>query len=67
MSKSLIISDLDGTLLNSDGKLSYYTISTLNSLIGCGVYFTFATARTIYSAKPITSELKINVPCILNN
>lgn len=67
MRKSLVISDLDGTLLNSDGKLSEYTIETLNWLIGCGVYFTFATARTIYSAKPITERLKINVPCILNN
>lgn len=67
MGKSLIISDLDGTLLDSDGKLSEYTIETLNWLIGCGVYFTFATARTIYSAKPITERLKINVPCILNN
>lgn len=67
MKKSLIISDLDGTLLNSDGKLSEYTVETLNWLIDCGIYFTFATARTIYSAKPITSKLNINVPCILNN
>lgn len=67
MKKSLIISDLDGTLLNSDGKLSDYTAETLNWLTGCGIYFTFATARTIYSAKPITSGLNINVPCILNN
>lgn len=63
----LIISDLDGTLLNSEGKLSDYTVKTLNWLMGCGVRFTFATARTIYSAKPITERLKINVPCILNN
>lgn len=67
MKKSLIISDLDGTLLNSDGKLSEYTVGTLNCLIDCGMYFTFATARTIYSAKHITSKLNINVPCILNN
>lgn len=39
----------------------------LNQLIDNGMYFTFATARTIYSAKPITSGLKVNVPCILNN
>lgn len=29
--------------------------------------FTFATARTIYSAKSITERLNVNVPCILNN
>ncbi|MDE7365282.1 MAG: Cof-type HAD-IIB family hydrolase, partial [Ruminococcus sp.] len=67
MEKKLYISDLDGTLLDSDGKLSDYTINTLNNLIENGVYFTFATARTIYSAKPITEGLNINVPCILNN
>ncbi len=67
MGKGLIISDLDGTLLDSDGKLSEYTIETLNRIMDCGVYFTFATARTIYSAKPITEGLRINVPCILNN
>ncbi|MDE6787881.1 MAG: HAD family hydrolase [Ruminococcus sp.] len=67
MEKILFISDLDGTLLNSDGKLSDYTINTMNNLIKNGIYFTFATARTIYSAKPITSGLNANVPCILNN
>lgn len=67
MEKILFISDLDGTLLNSKGELSEYTISILNNMIFGGMYFTFATARTIYSAKPITEGLKINVPCILNN
>lgn len=67
MEKILFISDLDGTLLNSKGELSDYTINTLNNLIKNGIYFTFATARTIYSAKPLTEQLNINVPCILNN
>ncbi len=31
------------------------------------MYFTFATARSVYSAKPITSDLNINVPYILMN
>lgn len=67
MEKVLFISDLDGTLLNNKGELSEYTKDMLNSMISGGIYFTFATARTIYSAKPITDGLKINVPCILNN
>lgn len=67
MEKILFVSDLDGTLLNSNGELSGYTVETLNRLMENGIYFTFATARTIYSAKPITKELRINVPCILNN
>ena len=31
--KTLYISDLDGTLLNSDAQISQYTADTLNSLI----------------------------------
>lgn len=65
--KTLYISDLDGTLLNSSAELSEYTVSTINRLIDEGMYFTFATARTVYSAKPITSAIHVNVPCILNN
>lgn len=67
MGKTLYITDLDGTLLNSQAELSEYTKSTINSLVSQGMYFTFATARTIYSAESITEGLNINVPCIVNN
>ena len=65
--KQLYISDLDGTLLDKIGKLSEFSINTLNYLIDKGMYFTFATARSIYSAKPITSSLNLNIPYILMN
>lgn len=65
--KRLYITDLDGTLLNSKGEVSGNTRKIINSLIEKGIYFTFATARSVYSAKPITSGLNINVPCILMN
>ncbi len=65
--KTLYISDLDGTLFEPTGKLSERTVEILNRLIEGGMNFTFATARTIYSAKPLTEALHINVPCILNN
>ena len=64
---TLFISDLDGTLLNSNAELSDFTISTINSLIADGMHFTYATARTMYTAEVITSRLNISVPCILNN
>lgn len=67
MSKTLYITDLDGTLLNSQAELSEFTKSTINRLISQGMHFAFATARTIYSAEPITRGLEVNVPCILNN
>jgi len=65
--KTLFISDLDGTLLDSKGKVSENTAVIMNSLIKKGLYFTFATARSVYSAKPITENININVPCILMN
>lgn len=67
MLKTLYISDLDGTLLNSTAEVTPFTAETLNRLISRGMFFTFATARTVYSAKPITSAIHVNVPCILNN
>ena len=65
--KTLYVSDLDGTLLDPSPKITSRTAETLNSLIAKGMKFTFATARSIYSAVPITSALDINVPCILMN
>lgn len=67
MEKTLFISDLDGTLLNSNAEISDKTAEIINRLIKNGMYFTFATARTIYSAGKITEALDISVPCILNN
>ena len=67
MSRTLYITDLDGTLLNSQAELSDYTVNTINSLIEKGMYFTYATARTEYSAGSITEKLNISVPCIANN
>ena len=48
--KTLYISDLDGTLLNQNAELSAYTKDTLNKMVGEGLYFTVATARTASSA-----------------
>ena len=65
--KTLHITDLDGTLLDPTPKITEKSAEIINRLIADGMYFTFATARSIYSAVPITSSLNINVPCILMN
>lgn len=65
--KRLYISDLDGTLLSPEPEITARTAETINALIQKGMNFTFATARSIYSALPITSAIGINVPCILMN
>ena len=63
--KILYVSDLDGTLLNSKEKISEYTIKILNGLIKRGMYFTYATARSAYSANIVTSGLLTNIPVIV--
>lgn len=65
--KRLYISDLDGTLLNSDQKVSEFTVEKINECISNGMQFSFATARTVASALQITRKININVPCILMN
>ena len=65
--KTLYISDLDGTLLNSNKDVSEYTRDTLNSLIKKGVHFSIATARTAASAVKILSGLNLNLPVLLMN
>jgi len=65
--KTLFISDLDGTLLNSNAEVSENTFRIINNLIAKGIYFTVATARSERSAIPMTENININVPMILMN
>ncbi len=65
--KTLYISDLDGTLLNSQGKISNYSIKMINHLIEQGMIFTYATARSLVSATPVTKGLTKNLPLIIYN
>ncbi|MFU0827649.1 MAG: HAD family hydrolase [Lachnoclostridium sp.] len=65
--KTLYISDLDGTLLNPDAELSSYTIQTINDLIGKGMNFTVATARSAASAVHILKDLHLTLPIVLMN
>ena len=65
--KTLYVSDLDKTLMRSDKTLSPYTVSTLNRLIRKGVLFTYATARSIQSAREITFGLEMGLPAVIRN
>lgn len=67
MKKILYISDLDGTLLDSEAKISEKSEQLLNKFISEGGYFTIATARTAATALKITENVMINVPVILMN
>ena len=67
MEKVLFVSDLDGTLMRGDLTISDFTVNTINRLVELGISFTYATARSIVSARIITSELKLDLPVITRN
>lgn len=63
--KTLYVSDMDGTLLNSESVLSQYTTATLNRLIADGALFTVATARTPATVVKLMKDVKATVPYIV--
>jgi Cof subfamily protein (haloacid dehalogenase superfamily) len=65
--KTLYVTDLDGTLLNREDKLSDFTIETINSLISKGMCFSYATARSLSSASIVTAGLTTDIPVIVYN
>ena len=65
--KTMVISDLDGTLLHSDARLSEFTVQAINSVIARGVNFTYATARSLNSSLTLTKRLALNLPVITYN
>ena len=67
MNKTLYVSDLDGTLLKSNESLSGYTCSVINLLVKRGVDFTYATARSLITAKKVTGGLDTSIPVIVYN
>ncbi|MCL2576569.1 MAG: HAD family hydrolase [Defluviitaleaceae bacterium] len=66
-SKTLYISDMDGTLLRNSAKLSDYTKESLSTLIEKGLNFSVATARLLEPVRRMLTGIKVNVPIILMN
>lgn len=65
--KTLYVSDLDGTLLTSDMKISKNSLKIINELIDEGMLFTYATARSISSASIVAKGLSTKIPVIAYN
>lgn len=65
--KTLYISDLDGTLLTADMKISENSLNIINALIDEGMIFTYATARSISSASIVAKGLSTKHPIIAYN
>lgn len=63
----LIVSDLDGTLLNSESKISEYTKNIIKQLNKMNIEFIIATGRGEASAIRIKKQLGIDTYIICNN
>lgn len=66
-SRYLIISDLDGTLINSKHEISQENLSAISYFIKHGGRFAIATGRSIQNIRPFIKNLELNGPCILYN
>ncbi|MBZ4664506.1 MAG: HAD-superfamily hydrolase, subfamily [Caloramator sp.] len=63
----LVVSDLDGTLMDSNKNISKKNIETLRYFVDKGGLFTVATGRTELNIRPFIKDLPINCPAILYN
>lgn len=63
----LIVFDLDGTLLNSDSKISAYTGDTLLALREREIAYTVATGRTFHSATELIADHAFTLPQVFKN
>ncbi len=65
--KELYVTDLDGTLLNRQDRVSPFSARVINELVCKGLLFTYATARSLVSASRVTEGLNTNIPVISYN
>jgi Cof subfamily protein (haloacid dehalogenase superfamily) len=61
------VSDLDGTLLDNDARLSARTRAILRRLLGDGLLFTVASARSVVAMQSILEGLVLPLPVIEMN
>lgn len=65
MAKTLYISDMDGTLLDADSKLSETSARIITDLTRRGANITVATARTPATVELILANTQISLPAIV--
>lgn len=67
MSRTLYVTDLDGTLLNRQDRINPESITIINEMVKKGMLFTYATARSLVSASVVTEGLSTDFPVIIYN
>lgn len=67
MEKILYVSDLDGTLLQSNQKVSDFTARAINALAEQGMLFSYATARSYITASKAAANITAKIPLVIYN
>ena len=65
--KTLFLSDLDGTFLNSKGEISDLSREIISDLTDKGMLFTVATARTYATVTKMFEGISLPCPLVLMN
>ena len=65
MAFRLVVSDIDGTLLDSQGMLTAETRRVVMAVEEAGISFALATSRRWTGARPIAQALGLSIPLIL--
>lgn len=65
--KTLFVTNLDGSLLNSHGEVSSYSRIKLNTMIRQGALITIATTRSAETLLPLLDGIEMKVPIIMMN
>lgn len=63
----LIVSDIDGTLVDKSETIPQELIRAVEACRKAGIIFALATGRTTELVKPFMEKLKIDAPCIAGN
>lgn len=67
MDKTLYVTDLDGTLLTNDKKITRRSRQILDAIIDSGALITYATARSYVSAQQVIGDFEPKIPVIIYN
>lgn len=63
----IIMSDLDGTLLDDKKEISPRDMESINEFCDKGGMFTIATGRGYSMARPVAQKLKLRIPAVIFN
>lgn len=63
----LIVSDMDGTLFNSNQEISPFNLAAIKQATKNGVHFMIATGRSMVTIRPILEKYSLECGLILMN